>query len=289
MIILDMLEPYLQELLARNYSQETIHRRTYSLRSFIRFLGLREVVLVDQLNVDVLEEYKHDLTFRHTDQNKSKKLSAQTRRGYLSVVRSFCGYLHSQDLLVNNPAADLAMPKIPRRLPRGILTFAEIRKLIDACDMTDNRGYRNRIIIEILYDTGVRGSELCRINCDDLDLAVAFSTSKAVKETKTEWCRSQAGSVTLSGATRCLSAPPSQEAMTVAHLSSTGMEKCSTTRGYSRSSRYVLKRQGLRRISPAMPFDMPAPPICCKTVPMSGLSRSCSATTLSIPPRYTPG
>ncbi len=172
MIILDMLEPYLQELLVRSYSQETINRRVYSLRSFINFLSLREVVLVDQLNSDVLEEYKQDLTFRHTESNK--KLSAQTKRGYLSVVRSFCEYLHSKELLVNNPAADLVMPKIPKRLPRVILTLAEIRKLIDACDITCNRGYRNRIIIEILYDTGVRGSELCGINNDDLDLASGF-------------------------------------------------------------------------------------------------------------------
>ncbi|MCP3677557.1 MAG: tyrosine-type recombinase/integrase, partial [Deltaproteobacteria bacterium] len=182
MIILDMLEPYLQELSARNYSQETINRRVYSLRSFIHFLGLREVVLVDQLNADVLEEYKHDLTFRHTDSNK--KLSAQTKRGYLSVVRSFCGYLHGKELLVNNPAADLVMPKIPKRLPRVILTLAEIRKLIDGCDMNSNRGYRNRIIIEILYDTGVRGSELCRINCDDLDLAGGFLHIKSGKGDK---------------------------------------------------------------------------------------------------------
>ncbi len=156
MIILDMLEPYLQELQARNYSQETINRRVYSLRSFIHFLSTREVVLVDQLNLDVLEEYKQNLTFRHTDHNK-KKLSAQTRRGYLSVVRSFCEYLHSKELLVGNPAADLVMPKIPKKLPKVILTLAEIRKLIDACDTTSNRGCRNRIIIEILYDTGVTG------------------------------------------------------------------------------------------------------------------------------------
>ncbi len=174
MNILDMLEPYLQELQARNYSQETIKRRVYSLRSFIHFLSLREVVLVEQLNADVLEEYKNDLTFRYTEENKSKKLSAQTRRGYLSVVRSFCEYLHGKELLVGNPAADLIMPKIPKRLPRVILTLAEIRKLIDACDPSSNRGCRNRIIIEILYDTGIRGSELCGINNDDLDLAAGF-------------------------------------------------------------------------------------------------------------------
>lgn len=174
MIILDMLEPYLQELQARNYSQETINRRVYSLRSFIHFLSLREIVLVDQLNVDVLEEYKNDLTFRYTEENKSKKLSAQTRRGYLSVVRSFCEYLHDKELLVGNPAANLVMPKIPKKLPKVILTLTEIRKLIDACDRNSNRGCRNRIIIEILYDTGIRGSELCGINTDDLDLAAGF-------------------------------------------------------------------------------------------------------------------
>ena len=172
MIIFDMLEPYLQELQTRNYSQETINRRVYSLRSFIHFMSTRDVVVVDQLNSDVLEEYKQNLTFRYSENNK--KLSAQTRRGYLSVVRSFCEYLHSKELLVGNPAADLVMPKIPKKLPKVILTPHEIRRLIDACDPSSNRGCRNRIIIEILYDTGVRGSELCAINNDDLDLASGF-------------------------------------------------------------------------------------------------------------------
>ncbi len=100
------------------------------------------------------------------------------------MVRSFCEYLHSKELRVNNPAADLVMPKIPKRLPRVILTLTEIRNLIEACDMNSNRGYRNRIIIEILYDTGVRGSELCRINCDDLDLAGGFLHIKSGKGNK---------------------------------------------------------------------------------------------------------
>ncbi len=186
MIIFDMLEPYLKELQARNYSQETVNRRIYSLRTFIHFLSVREVVLVEQLNSDILEEYRNDLSFRHTNQDKSKKLSAQTRRGYLSVVRrrSFCEYLHSKDLLVTNPAVDLIMPKIPKKLPKLILTLDEIRRLLDLCDDTTNRGYRNRIIIEILYDTGVRGSELCAINNDDLDLASGFLHVKSGKGDK---------------------------------------------------------------------------------------------------------
>ena len=182
MIILDMLDLYLQELLVRNYSKGTITRRRYSLGSFIRFLSEREVVLVEQLNAEVLEEYRQDLTFRNTDRNG--KLTAQTRRGYLSAVRSFCGYLYDRDLLSENPAGDLVMPKIPGRLPGVILTFKEIHRLMDGCDMHCNRGYRNRIILEILYDTAIRGSELCAINTDDLDLAGGYLHIKSGKGDK---------------------------------------------------------------------------------------------------------
>jgi len=173
-IIHDMLEPYLQELLVRNYSVETIRRRRYSLGSFIRFLSTRELILVEQLNVSVIEEYRDDLTFRHTVGDRHRKLTAQTRRGYLSVVRSFCDYLHDRDLLPDNPAENLIMPKIPKKLPGVILTLEEIRMLIEVCDMQSNRGYRNRIILEMLYDTAIRASELCAVNIDNLDLAGGY-------------------------------------------------------------------------------------------------------------------
>ena len=52
--------------------------------------------------------------------------------------------------------------------------FPKIKKLMDAPDMRTNRGYRNRIILEILYDTGIRRSELAEIKLIDLDLDAGY-------------------------------------------------------------------------------------------------------------------
>jgi integrase/recombinase XerD len=62
------------------------------------------------------------------------------------------------------------LPKKPKKLPKAILSKGEIKKLMAASDTRTNRGYRNRVILEILYDTAIRRLELRDIKLTDLDL-----------------------------------------------------------------------------------------------------------------------
>jgi integrase/recombinase XerD len=92
----------------------------------------------------------------------------------LSTVKGFTRFLKAQDYLVNDPAEAIRLPKQPKRLPRVILTSSEVKKLLAACDMRSNNGYRNRIIIEILYDTAIRRAEVANIRLADFDLNAGY-------------------------------------------------------------------------------------------------------------------
>jgi len=69
------------------------------------------------------------------------------------------------------------------------MTLPEIKKLLNAVDTHSNSGYRNRIVLEILYDTAIRRLEVCNIKVSDLDLDSGYIHIRAARAIKTELCR----------------------------------------------------------------------------------------------------
>ena len=135
-----------------------------------------------QLNQDALHLFQEDLAYRLTA--KGKQLSASTREKYLCSVRGFTGYLYEQDYLAADLSKTIKLPKQPKRLPKVILDYAEIKKILAAPDMRTNDGYRNRIILEILYDTGIRAAEMAAVKTGDLDLENGYLTIRSGKGAK---------------------------------------------------------------------------------------------------------
>ena len=88
----------------------------------------------------------------------------------LSAVRSLFAYLVAEDITPSDPSSVLATPKVPSRLPR-IVPTNELPSLLDAPDPATASGLRDRAILEILYATGARVSEISGLRLCDLDLA----------------------------------------------------------------------------------------------------------------------
>jgi len=168
MLIKELLPKYLEEMKIRNLSPVTIRVTRYSLLEAIRFLAEEKVYHLEELNRDVLEEYRHDLAFRLTAQGKP--LSVRSQEKHLSCAKGFSRFLYEKDYLSSDPGKMLKSPKQPKRLPRVILDSSELKKLLAAPDMRTNQGQRDRIILEILYDTGIRASEMANLKVHDLDL-----------------------------------------------------------------------------------------------------------------------
>ena len=91
----------------------------------------------------------------------------------LSAVKSFHRYLLHHDLLTANPARSIKTPRLPRKLP-GVLSVAQVRKMLDAASHDDRSGIRNRAILAVLYGCGLRVSEAANLGVDDLDFDEGF-------------------------------------------------------------------------------------------------------------------
>jgi integrase/recombinase XerC len=87
----------------------------------------------------------------------------------LSAVRSFLNHAVREGRLEANPAASVPTPKVPKRLPRE-LTIDEVFALLDRIEGPDAASTRDRAILEFLYATGLRVSELVALDLDDVDL-----------------------------------------------------------------------------------------------------------------------
>ncbi|MDH3283873.1 MAG: tyrosine recombinase, partial [Acidobacteriota bacterium] len=102
-------------------------------------------------------------------ESRSRGLSGATRGRRLSALRAFMRYLREEGLREDDPARRLAAPRRRRPLPR-VLTSAEIEALLAAPDPSTPRGSRDRAMLEVLYATGLRVSELVSLTTDRIDL-----------------------------------------------------------------------------------------------------------------------
>jgi integrase/recombinase XerC len=162
----------------RNYSAHTITAYADDLRQFTSFLMRHfEAKEIDAGRIDQLtiRLFLGDLV----DQGLEKRSVARK----LAAVRSFCKYLVREGEIVKNPTLNVATPRLPRRLP-AILDERSVEKMIGLPDTASFGGARDRAILELLYGTGMRLSELLHLRIRDLDMAegTVKVTGKGSKE-----------------------------------------------------------------------------------------------------------
>jgi len=138
----------------RNYSDHTISNYGRDLRFLTAFLKDKKI---DRLTA---REYLLAL-----EKNNYSRRSIARK---LSAARSFFRYLQREKKIAENPFRNLVTPKLPRKLP-NFLYPEEITRLFEAADSSSGLGKRDRAILEMLYGTGMRVIELCRLNLNDLD------------------------------------------------------------------------------------------------------------------------
>lgn len=97
-----------------------------------------------------------------------KKLSRASISRKLSSLRSFYKYLFNNDLINTNPFKYVSTPKKEKKLPR-YLGVTELEVLFNIPDLNTSLGQRNKVILEVLYATGIRVSELVSIKISDID------------------------------------------------------------------------------------------------------------------------
>jgi integrase/recombinase XerC len=99
---------------------------------------------------------------------EKKRYSRRSIARKLSSARSFFRFLAREKLADQNPFENLLTPKLPKKLP-NFLYPEELQSLLDAPEQKDARGLRDRAILEVLYGTGLRVTEIKRMNMNDVD------------------------------------------------------------------------------------------------------------------------
>lgn len=165
-------EKYRAHLTILNYSEKTVKGHIFYLNRFFKYLRELGIPALTAVTKDTIRDYQ---THLYEEINfKGQPNSVSTQNNNLKVVKSFFRFLSENDYLVGNPAKDISYAKTPKRLPRSILTQAEMKKLLHAPDAKTALGYRDRCILEILYSTGIRKEELLNTLLTDVDYNDGF-------------------------------------------------------------------------------------------------------------------
>lgn len=156
------LQRYVTYLEAENnVSPYTVRNYLNDLRGFFTFLQNNSVNGLDLIDHNVLRKYLTELQI-----NGIAKASVARK---LSAIRSLFRYLTREGLVATNPLVNTSSPKLTRQLP-DFLSIEEAERLINAPDTTKPRGQRDRAILELLYDAGLRVSELVHLKVQQLNL-----------------------------------------------------------------------------------------------------------------------
>lgn len=158
---------YLEWLRVRNYSGRTIDNRQSYLGFFISWCEARSITRPQEVTRPILERYQRHLF--HLRKANGKPLSFRAQFSRLIPIRALFRWLMKQNALLANPAADLELPRLERRLPKYILSADEAEKVMLQPDIIDPLGIRDRAIVETIYSTGIRRMEVIHLTVWDLD------------------------------------------------------------------------------------------------------------------------
>ena len=142
----------------KNFSEHTLNAYSSDIISFILWLNGKSCVDVD---FNCLRDYLH---FIQRFDYKKTTIARKT-----ASIRTFYKFLFRERFIDSNPAISLSSPKRPKSLPK-FLTTEEIEKILNNIKIDTPAGFRNKVILELLWATGMRVSELSNLNFGDLNL-----------------------------------------------------------------------------------------------------------------------
>ena len=160
-------ETYLENLAVRNYTPDTIEGRRDALKVFLSWAIERDLRDAPQITRPILESYQRWL-WRYQKAN-GKPLGISTQRSRLSTLKDWFAWLTRQNVLLSNPASELELPRLERRLPGEVLSEREVAALMSVPNVSDPLGVRDRAMLELFYSCGLRRAELARLELHDLN------------------------------------------------------------------------------------------------------------------------
>jgi len=152
----------------RGLADNTLESYQRDLKKYLLFL--------QQLNVKDFSSTSRNLISQYLLQERNKGLSPSTLSRNLASIRSFYQFLLMEHIIQVNPAIELESPKSEKKLPR-VLSFQDMEILLEQPKTKETIGMRDKAMLELLYATGIRVSELVHLNISNLNRAALDSNS----------------------------------------------------------------------------------------------------------------
>jgi len=165
--MIELVEEFIKHLRdEEGYSEHTLSAYESDLKQFIAFWGRKRAPAIptwSEVTTDGIVEYILHL--------KERSYAPSTLARKMAAIRSFFHFLYQRGLVSDDPTATLKTPKVPQRVPK-VLTKEQMAKLLEApTKQKGAKALRDKAILELLYSTGMKATELISLNVDDVDLA----------------------------------------------------------------------------------------------------------------------
>ncbi|KGM96843.1 site-specific tyrosine recombinase XerD [Clostridium botulinum] len=166
------LSRYIEYMLKKELSKNTIEAYKRDLLKFGEFLNRRHEDILDSDMVSIM-------AYVQTLKKEGKADSSIIRS--LVAIRNFYKFLIKTGQNIDNPLINYEVPKNKRTLPE-ILTVDEVDKFLSAPDCNEYKGIRDKAMLELMYATGMKVSELLRITIFDVNLRLSYIKCKGAKD-----------------------------------------------------------------------------------------------------------
>ena len=162
----DKIQEFLEFItVEKGYSQNTLAAYRNDLSQFAAYLGKHQLSW-DQVDRDIIMDY---IMLMKAEQEYASSTVARK----VAAIKSFFHYLVNQGELADDPTATLDSPKVRKRLPKSISAEDMERLLAEPASEETPKALRDRALLEVLYATGLRVTELVSLDVDDVNLASA--------------------------------------------------------------------------------------------------------------------
>lgn len=157
----ELLEEFIRYLeIEKHYSSYTIIGYQENIEDFMMHLESKHINSLKKVDYKVIRDYLNILYER--------KYSKKTISRYISSLRSFFRYLLVNKYIIDNPMTLISNPKLDKKLPQ-FLSINDMEKILEQPSSDTKLGIRDALIIELLYSTGIRVSELVNIKLSDIN------------------------------------------------------------------------------------------------------------------------
>lgn len=163
-----LLRAFLEWSEVRGYSPATAEGRRRDVTVFIRWAHDRNVSDWASIDRKTLEQFQR-AQFLARVKDTEQPLATRTQVQRLTSLQAMFRYLVKAGHIAANPAADLELPRVVKRLPKHALSVDEVESLMLVPDVAHPMGLRLRAILEVFYSTGVRRAELVQLAVTDVD------------------------------------------------------------------------------------------------------------------------